>query len=54
MEEDKQKAQTKATLRYAHAKVLRGQVRTKEEGKISARKAFFEEGVRLDLEAKER
>jgi hypothetical protein len=54
MEEDKQKAQRMVGLRHAHGKFLRKQVRKKEEGKISARKAFFEEGVRLNQEARER
>lgn len=54
MAEDKEKAQATAVLRRSHAKELRKQVHEKEEGKIFARKAFFEEGKKLDLEIKER
>ena len=54
MEADKQKAHATAIIRRSHAKELRKQVHVKEEGKITARKAFFQEGVRLDLEARER
>ncbi|XP_013412315.1 cilia- and flagella-associated protein 45-like [Lingula anatina] len=40
--------------RYRHADDVRLQIREKEEEKINARNAFFEEGVKLDEEARQR
>ena len=40
--------------RQEHAKEVRRQVREKEEKMKRGRKSFFEEGVKLDHEAKER
>lgn len=54
MTEDKDKATKMASLRKSHAQELRKQVHGKETEKVMARKAFFEEGTRLDHEAKER
>ena len=54
MAEEKEKAETMAAFRKSHAQELRKQVHNKETEKIMGRKAFFEEGFRLDQEAKER
>ena len=54
MEAEKQKQLKEATKRHAHAEDVRKQVREKEGEKIAARRAFFEEGVKLDQEARER
>ena len=54
MEAEKQKQMKGAVKRHAHAEDVRKQVREKEAEKITARRAFFEEGVKLDQEARER
>ena len=54
MEQEKRRAEEKAALAHEHALELRKQVQQKGEEKISARKAFFEEGILLDQEARER
>ena len=54
MEKEKHKAEEAATRRQKHAVEVRKQVRDKEEEKLSNRRAYFEEGARLDLEAKDR
>ena len=54
MESEKVKQEEAAKNRQLHARDVRKQVREKEEGKIASRRAFFDEGVRLDFEAKER
>ena len=54
METDKKKQDGDAKRRHAHAQEVRKQVRMKEEEKIDARKNFFEEGIKLDQEAKDR
>ena len=54
MEQDKEKQAKGAQRRHTHAEEVRKQVREKEEGKIAARRAFFEEGIKLDHEAQER
>merc|ERR1712136_363173 len=40
--------------RYSHADDVRKQIRDKEQIKISERNAFFEEGIKMEAEAKER
>ena len=40
--------------RMEHAKEVRKQVRQKEQERIDGRKAFFEEGIKIDQEARER
>ena len=54
METDKKKKQEGASKRAAHAEEVRRQVRKKEEERIAARRGFFEEGIKLDQEARER
>ncbi|XP_064407345.1 cilia- and flagella-associated protein 45-like [Halichondria panicea] len=51
---DKSKQATDAQRRHAHAEEIRKQVRKKEEERIGARRGFFEEGNKLDQEAKDR
>ena len=43
-----------AQRRLQHADEVRRQVRQREQERVDARKAFFEEGVKLDQEASER
>ena len=40
--------------RHQHAEEVRQQIREKEKDRIKARNAFFEEGIKLDQEAKAR
>lgn len=40
--------------RYSHADDVRKQIRDKEQIKISERNAFFEEGIKMETEAKQR
>ncbi len=54
MDADKTKQSDNAAKRAAHAEEVRKQVRKKEEEKIGMRRAFFEEGIQLDHEARER
>ena len=54
MEQDKAKQTEAAQRRHAHAEEVHRQVREKEGEKIAARRAFFEEGIKLDHEAQER
>ncbi len=54
MEKERQKVEDTTKMRHKHAVDVRKQVREKEEEKIAHRRAFFDEGARLDLEAKER
>ena len=53
-EAEKKKQSEGLTRRLAHAEEVRKQVREKEKEKISTRTAFFEEGSKLDQEARER
>ena len=43
-----------AQRRQQHADEVRRQVRQREQERVDARKAFFEEGIKLDQEASER
>ena len=54
MDQDKEKHQVASKRRQEHAEEVRKQVREKEMEKTTARKVFFEEGIKLDQEAKER
>ena len=54
MEQEKKKQEVDAARRHTHAEEVRKQVREKEAGKVMQRRAFFEEGIKLDQEAKER
>ena len=54
MEQDKKKQEVGAARRHAHAEEVRKQVREKEAGKVMQRRAFFDEGIKLDQEARER
>ena len=54
MEQEGKKQEADATRRHTHAEEVRKQVREKEAHKQNQRKAFFEEGIKLDQEAKDR
>ncbi len=54
MEEDRRKKAAHAQRLHEHAQEVRRQVRKKEEEKINIRRDFFEEGRKLDQEAKDR
>ena len=54
MGQDKEKEEVSSKRRHEHAQEVRKQVREKEREKVTARKVFFEEGIKLDHEAKER
>lgn len=43
-----------AVRRHQHAEEVRQQVREKEKDRVKARNAFFEEGIKLDQEARAR
>ena len=43
-----------AQRRQQHADEVRRQVRQREQERVDTRKAFFEEGIKLDQEASER
>ena len=51
---DEQQQKTSLTRRLQHASEVKKQVREIEQQKINAKKSFFEEGIKLDQEAKER
>lgn len=53
-EQDRKKQEVDAARRHTHAEEVRKQVREKEAEKVNQRRAFFEEGIKLDQEAKER
>ena len=53
-ERENKKQSEDHTRRLAHAEDVRKQVRKKEEEKMATRKAFFDEGSKLDQEARER
>ena len=54
MEQEKKKQETDAARRHAHAEEVRKQVREKEAERVMHRRAFFDEGIKLDQEARER
>ena len=54
MLKDEEADKIAAVRRHQHADDVRQQIREKEKDKVHARNAFFEEGIRLDQEAKDR
>ena len=54
MEADEQTQRLAALHRRAHAAEIRKQVQQKEQDMIQSRRQYFEEGIKLDQEAKER
>lgn len=54
MQTDEQAQKMAALQRRTHAADIRKQVKKKEDEMISARRKYFEEGIKLDQEAKER
>ena len=54
MTEDKKKQEVNASRRHKHAEEVRKQVREKEQDRVTNRRAFFEEGKKIDQEARER
>lgn len=52
IEKEQREDEIKHGARIVHRNDVLGQIREKEQGKISERNAFFEEGVRLDEEAR--
>ena len=51
---DEQQQKASLTRKLQHASEVKKQVREIEQQKINAKKSFFEEGIKLDQEAKER
>ncbi|CAH1796262.1 unnamed protein product [Owenia fusiformis] len=54
VEKEKREEDTRAVKQHYHAEDVRTQIREKEQQKIHERNAFFEEGVKLDEEARMR
>ena len=54
MEQEKKKEETSLKHRQQHAREVRSQIQTKEKEFVTTRKGFFEEGMKLDQEARER
>lgn len=54
VERQKREEDSMLKKRHAHADDVRSQIREKERARIADRNAFFEEGVKLDEEARER
>ena len=54
MKQERTNQDASAARRHIHAEEVRRQVKQKEEEKIKSRRAFFEEGIKLDQEARER
>ena len=54
MKEEERKHQIMDSRRRAHAAEIRKQVNNREKQLKQERKAYFEEGIKLDQEAKER
>ena len=53
MAEEKKKQEVDASRRHKHAEEVRKQVREKEQERVTNRRAFFDEGKKLDQEARE-
>ena len=51
---DEEADMVEAVRRHQHAEEVRLQIREKEKDRVKARNAFFEEGIKLDQEAKAR
>ena len=54
VERDRELKRRRHENRRQHADEVRGQIRQKEQETIQERKSFFDEGIRLDQEARER
>jgi hypothetical protein len=54
VEKEKREEQEARKKRLTHADDVRKQIRDKEQVRVLERNAFFEEGVKLDEEARER
>lgn len=54
VEREKREEDEVRKKRLSHADEVRAQIRKKEQERIAERNAFFEEGVRLDEEARAR
>lgn len=54
MLKDEEADKTQAIRRHQHAEEVRQQIREKEKDRVRARNSFFEEGIKLDQEAKAR
>ena len=54
VEKQKREEDQARSKRHQHADSVRAQIREKEQVRISERNAFFEEGVKLDEEARAR
>ena len=54
VEKQKREENSKKQRKLAHADDVRAQIRRKEAERVSERNAFFEEGVKLDEEARQR
>ena len=54
VEKEQRETEEAAKKRYSHADDVRAQIREKEHVRIMERNSFFEEGVKLDEEAKQR
>lgn len=54
MVKDEESSKVTAVRRHQYADEVRQQIREKEKDRIHARNAFYEEGIKLDQEAKAR
>lgn len=54
MLKDEEADKIQSIRRHQHSDEVRQQIREKEKDRIHARNAFFEEGIKLDQEAKAR
>jgi hypothetical protein len=54
VEKDKREKAEAHLRKKEHADEVRKQIREKDQMKVAERNAFFEEGVKLDVEAKQR
>lgn len=54
MKKDEQADQDFQKRRTEYAEDVRSQIKEKEKERVQARQAFFQEGIKLDQEAKER
>lgn len=51
---DEEADQVDSVRRHQHAEEVRQQIREKEKDRVKARNSFFEEGIKLDQEARAR
>jgi Ni/Co efflux regulator RcnB len=54
MKRDEENEKAAHLRRMDHASDVRKQIKEKEQDRVTARKSFFEEGLRLDQEARDR